>query len=126
MRVSAPSALARAATSASLRTLLPPKPNGIASSRLTRRRGPPPSAVESRSIGSTSGGRGSNGSDGSRASAARNSAEVIGMYITCKLDLLAALRTQPSVIAAELRPPRAELAHHEGMDAWIDTYHAVR
>ena len=31
-----------------------------------------------------------------------------------------------SVIAAELRPPRAELAATEGMDAWIDTYHAVR
>ncbi len=30
------------------------------------------------------------------------------------------------VIAAELRPPRAELAATEGMDAWIDTYHAVR
>jgi hypothetical protein len=30
------------------------------------------------------------------------------------------------VIAAELRPPRAELALAEGMDAWIDTYHAVR
>src|SRR5436190_23826996 len=29
------------------------------------------------------------------------------------------------VIAAELRPPRAELEGHEGMDAWIDTYHAV-
>lgn len=38
-------------------------------------------------------------------------------------DLLA---STPSVIAAELRPPRAELAASEGMDAWIDTYHAVR
>ena len=26
----------------------------------------------------------------------------------------------------ELRPPRAELAAAEGMDAWIDTYHAIR
>ena len=42
------------------------------------------------------------------------------------MDLLAALRSGSSVIAAELRPPRAELAAHEGMDAWIDTYHAVR
>ncbi len=31
-----------------------------------------------------------------------------------------------SVIAVELRPPRAELASIEGMDAWIDTYHAIR
>jgi 5,10-methylenetetrahydrofolate reductase len=42
------------------------------------------------------------------------------------LDLLAALRSGPPVVAVELRPPRAELAEREGMDAWIDTYHAVR
>jgi hypothetical protein len=30
------------------------------------------------------------------------------------------------VIAAELRPPRAELEMAASMDAWIDTYHAVR
>jgi len=41
-------------------------------------------------------------------------------------DLLAALDSGRSVFAAELRPPRAELAAGEGMDAWIDTYHAVR
>jgi 5,10-methylenetetrahydrofolate reductase len=41
------------------------------------------------------------------------------------MDLLSALRAGASVIGAELRPPRAELAAHEGMDAWIDTYHAV-
>jgi 5,10-methylenetetrahydrofolate reductase len=29
-------------------------------------------------------------------------------------------------VAVELRPPRAELAAAEGMDAWIDTYHAIR
>ena len=42
------------------------------------------------------------------------------------MDLLAALRSGSSVFGAELRPPRAELAAGEGMDAWIDTYHAVR
>jgi 5,10-methylenetetrahydrofolate reductase len=42
------------------------------------------------------------------------------------MDLLSALKTGASVFAAELRPPRAELAAAEGMDAWIDTYHAVR
>jgi 5,10-methylenetetrahydrofolate reductase len=42
------------------------------------------------------------------------------------VDLLSALRSGASVFAAELRPPRAELATSEGMDAWIDTYHAVR
>jgi hypothetical protein len=42
------------------------------------------------------------------------------------MDLLAALRSSSTVFAAELRPPRAELALAEGMDAWIDTYHAVR
>ena len=41
-------------------------------------------------------------------------------------DLLTALKTDASVFAAELRPPRAELTAGEGMDAWIDTYHAVR
>src|SRR5215217_614424 len=42
------------------------------------------------------------------------------------MDLLSALKSGSSVFAAELRPPRAELATAEGMDAWIDTYHAVR
>jgi 5,10-methylenetetrahydrofolate reductase len=42
------------------------------------------------------------------------------------LSLADLLASTPSVIAAELRPPRAELAASEGMDAWIDTYHAVR
>jgi 5,10-methylenetetrahydrofolate reductase len=42
------------------------------------------------------------------------------------MSLLEALRTSSSVIAAELRPPRAELGSVEGMDAWIDMYHAVR
>ncbi|MGE5198407.1 MAG: hypothetical protein ACM3H9_02115 [Rhodospirillaceae bacterium] len=41
-------------------------------------------------------------------------------------DLVDALSAHPHVFAAELRPPRAELLGHEGMDAWIDTYHAVR
>jgi hypothetical protein len=41
-------------------------------------------------------------------------------------DLITALRSGAPVIAAELRPPRAELAMREGMDAWIDTYHAVK
>jgi 5,10-methylenetetrahydrofolate reductase len=41
-------------------------------------------------------------------------------------SLLDSLRSQPSVISAELRPPRAELATAASMDAWIDTYHAVK
>jgi hypothetical protein len=36
------------------------------------------------------------------------------------------LLTESSVVAAELRPPRAELQTAASMDAWIDTYHAVR
>jgi 5,10-methylenetetrahydrofolate reductase len=36
------------------------------------------------------------------------------------------LRGDTPVIAAELRPPRAELETAASMDAWIDTYHAVR
>ena len=42
------------------------------------------------------------------------------------MSLLEALKGGASVIAAELRPPRAELGSAEGMDAWIDMYHAVR
>jgi hypothetical protein len=42
------------------------------------------------------------------------------------MSLTDALRGDATVIAAELRPPRAELASAEGMNAWIDTYHAVR
>ena len=40
--------------------------------------------------------------------------------------LLDNLRSGRPVIAAELRPPRAELQTSASMDAWIDTYHAVR
>lgn len=36
------------------------------------------------------------------------------------------LRGEAPVLTAELRPPRAELDATEGMDAWIDTYHAIR
>ena len=42
------------------------------------------------------------------------------------MSLVDQLTAHDTVIAAELRPPRAELAASEGMDAWIDTYHAVR
>jgi hypothetical protein len=41
-------------------------------------------------------------------------------------DVLSALNSGTFSFAAELRPPRAELEAGEGMDAWIDTYHAVR
>jgi 5,10-methylenetetrahydrofolate reductase len=41
-------------------------------------------------------------------------------------DLVERLKSGAPVIAAELRPPRAELATAASMDAWIDTYHAVR
>ena len=41
-------------------------------------------------------------------------------------QLLDSLLGESSVFAAELRPPRAELDSSAGMDAWIDTYHAVR
>jgi hypothetical protein len=41
-------------------------------------------------------------------------------------SLVHALQSQPNVLAVELRPPRAELGPAAGMDAWIDTYHAVR
>jgi len=40
--------------------------------------------------------------------------------------ILAALKSAPHVVAVELRPPRAELESAAGIDAWIDTYHAIR
>ena len=40
--------------------------------------------------------------------------------------LVEQLKSGTPVIAAELRPPRAELETAASMDAWIDTYHAVR
>jgi hypothetical protein len=42
------------------------------------------------------------------------------------VTLIDEFRGDRTIVAAELRPPRAELAQREGMDAWIDTYHAVR
>lgn len=40
---------------------------------------------------------------------------------------LSLLRSESAnVVAVELRPPRAELESSEGIDAWIDTYHAIR
>ncbi len=39
---------------------------------------------------------------------------------------LQSFASSPVFVSAELRPPRAELQTHEGMDAWIDTYHTVR
>jgi 5,10-methylenetetrahydrofolate reductase len=42
------------------------------------------------------------------------------------VTLLDSLRSGSTTIAAELRPPRAELDSSEGMDAWIDMYHAVK
>lgn len=41
-------------------------------------------------------------------------------------SFLERLQSADSIISVELRPPRAELESAEGMDAWIDTYHAVK
>ena len=46
--------------------------------------------------------------------------------VTETQSLIDALRGPHAVIGAELRPPLAELTGPEGMNAWIDTYHAVR
>jgi len=42
------------------------------------------------------------------------------------MSIVEALNLGSTVIATELRPPLAELGSREGMDAWIDMYHAVR
>lgn len=36
------------------------------------------------------------------------------------------LRQEQPLVAVELRPPRRDLPADQGMDAWIDMYHAVR
>ena len=41
-------------------------------------------------------------------------------------SLLNSLQTPSNTLAVELRPPRVELDGTAGIDAWIDTYHAVR
>lgn len=41
-------------------------------------------------------------------------------------DLLRRLRTDEPLVAAELRPPRADLTSSEGMETWIDLHHALR
>lgn len=47
------------------------------------------------------------------------------MRFRTDLPLVSALRASGSVMSVELRPPRTELDAAAGMDAWIDTYHAV-
>jgi len=41
-------------------------------------------------------------------------------------SFLARLRAEEPLLAAELRPPRAELSESDGMDTWIDLHHAIR
>src|SRR6185436_14800712 len=87
--------------------------------------------------GSMGVGSGAKGMRAMRASAARNSARVTAPHCIVRADgrfpplrmatdLLTSLRSGSAVFGAELRPPRAELEAREGMDAWIDTYHAVQ
>jgi hypothetical protein len=48
------------------------------------------------------------------------------MAASAPRPLLEALSGESSLVSVELRPPRAELDAAAGMDAWIDTHHAVR
>lgn len=54
------------------------------------------------------------------------SASIAAASSASRPSLLDALSTDAHVVAVELRPPRAALGRSAGMDAWIDTYHAVR
>src|SRR5262245_65499542 len=47
------------------------------------------------------------------------------MSSAAERPLVRALHSEDHVVSVELRPPRAELDAAAGMDAWIDTYHAV-
>ena len=64
------------------------------------------------------------GNDVSDASAVATTASLYLLVVTN--PLVEALEKTPNVLSVELRPPRAELDSAAGMDAWIDTYHAVR
>ncbi|RMH19488.1 MAG: hypothetical protein D6701_04965 [Gemmatimonadetes bacterium] len=43
-----------------------------------------------------------------------------------RAGLVERLRAAEPLVAVELRPPRADLAGPDGMDAWIDVYHSVQ
>jgi hypothetical protein len=49
-----------------------------------------------------------------------------GASVAGKPGLVDRLKRGDLFIAVEIRPPRRALARAEGMDAWIDTYHAIR
>ena len=124
MSVSACRASASAATSRILRTLLPPNANAIASSRFTSSRGPPPSAVRRRGISSTGVAPARAGPRAARQARRIHRVSILG-YGDDDPSRQPALRPRGDQ-PAELRPPRAELEAAASMDAWIDTYHAVR
>ena len=42
------------------------------------------------------------------------------------MSLQSSLASSPLTVAAELRPPRADLDSSAGIEAWIATYHTVR
>src|SRR5688572_20688800 len=51
----------------------------------------------------------------------------VSSCVTTLKSFLQTLRDSSSpTVSVELRPPRAELQAAEGIDAWIDTYHAIR
>ncbi len=120
--VSAPRATASAPTSRIFRTLLPPNANGIASSRLTSSRGPPPSARRKRESSSTGVTYGASGSDGRVATPDMKRS----VYWSDWLLSSKPCNRDHRSLRRNYGPPRAELEASASMDAWIDTYHAVR
>ncbi len=48
------------------------------------------------------------------------------MHGSSTASFLQDLHSRDTLIAVELRPPRAELESSAGIDAWIDLYHSVR
>ena len=46
--------------------------------------------------------------------------------VVLSVSLLRSASDARPCVTVELRPPRAELESAEGIDAWIDTYHAIR
>jgi hypothetical protein len=85
-----------------------------------------PNAARSLSSVSIGVGCGASVTRGSVVRDASAVATTASLYFQAVTNPLLDALANTNVLSVELRPPRAELTSAAGMDAWIDTYHAVR
>src|SRR6187399_1259763 len=138
--MSAPAPVASRITVCSFRTLLPPPPNDSRSSRFISSVGHDGPSAACRCRKRSTGVACCASSTIDVDMKAENAVAMLGEYSTPSAPsaslheytewmsgpLVAALEREPSLVSVELRPPRAELDAAAGMEAWIDTHHAVR